>query len=125
LELLESDLTGQIIGAAIEVHRVLGPGLLESAYEAALCQEMALRGIEFQRQVSLPMEYKGVKLDCGYRIDLIVEKRVIVELKTVEKIAPVHEVQLRTYLALTGIRVGLLLNFFVPVMAEGIKRIVL
>ena len=125
MELLESDLTGRIIGAAIEVHRVLGPGLLESAYEAALCQELVLRGIEFQRQASLPMEYKGVRLDCGYRIDLIVEKRVIVELKTVEKIAPVHEVQLRTYLALTGIRVGLLLNFYVPALAEGIKRIVL
>lgn len=125
MKLFEEELTEKVIGAAIEVHRELGPGLLESAYEFCLCQELKLKGMEFKRQVSLPVEYKGIKLDAGYRVDLIAEDKVLVELKTVEKIAPVHEVQLRTYLKLTGIKVGLLLNFYVPVMKDGIKRVVL
>jgi GxxExxY protein len=103
--------TGPIIGAAIEVHRHLGPGLLESAYEECLCHELYLRGIGCRRQVDLPVEYKGLKLDCGYRLDLIVNEEVIVELKCVEKVLPVHEAQLLTYMQLTGRRVGLLINF--------------
>jgi GxxExxY protein len=118
-KLLHSDLTEQIIGAAIEVHRVLGPGLLESAYEECLCRELSLRELPFKRQVSLPVEYKGVKLDCGYRIDLVVSDAVIVELKCVEKLMPVHDAQLITYLKLTGIQVGLLFNFYTEVLTRG------
>lgn len=118
-KLLHSDLTEQIIGAAIEVHRVLGPGLLESAYEECLCRELSLRHIPFRRQVDLPVEYKGVKLDCGYRIDLLVNGMVIVELKCVEKLMPVHDAQLITYLKLTGITVGLLFNFYTEVLTRG------
>jgi GxxExxY protein len=118
-KLLHSDLTEQIIGAAIEVHRVLGPGLLESAYEECLCRELSLRELPFKRQVSLPVEYKGVKLDCGYRIDLVVSDAVIVELKCVEKLMPVHDAQLITYLNLTGIQVGLLFNFYTEVLTRG------
>ena len=97
---LENEISGKIIGAAIEVHKMLGPGLLESAYEECLCCEMQLRGIKFERQVPLPLNYKGVNLDCGYRLDLLVEDKVIVELKTVEAIAPIHEAQILTYLKL-------------------------
>ena len=122
---LHPELTRQIIGAAMEVHRQLGPGLLESAYEECLCHELRLRGISFQRQLDLPVEYKGLKLDCGYRLDLVVEDKVIVELKAVESILPVHEAQLLTYLRLTGKRVGLLINFNVPVLRRGIVRRVL
>jgi GxxExxY protein len=118
-KLLHSDLTEQIIGAAIEVHRVLGPGLLESAYEECLCRELHLRGIPFRRLVELPVEYKGVKLDCGYRIDILVDDRVIVELKCVEKLVPVHDAQLITYLKLTGKTVGLLFNFYTHVLTRG------
>ena len=117
------ELTEKIIGCAIEVHRVLGPGLLESAYEECLCRELAVQGIEFERQVSLPVEYKGVKLDCGYRMDIVVEKSVVVEVKTVEKLLPLHEAQLLTYLKLSGIRRGLLLNFNTAVLRSGIKRL--
>jgi GxxExxY protein len=118
--------TGPIIGAAIEVHRNLGPGLLESADEECLCHELHLRGIDFRRQVDLPVEYKGIKLDCGYRLDLIVREEVVVELKCVEKrVLPVHEAQLPTYMQLTGKRVSLLINFNVPVLAKGITRRVL
>ena len=120
----KDSLTEQIIGAAIEVHRHLGPGLLESAYEACLCHELHLRGIAFQRQVPLPVEYKGVKLDVGYKIDVLVENRVVVELKCVDSIAPIHEAQLLTYLRLLGAKVGLILNFHVPVMKNGNKRLV-
>jgi GxxExxY protein len=123
--LIEEQLTEAIIGAAIEVHRELGPGLLESAYEECLCHELALRGLSFKRQVELPVVYKGIRLDCGYRIDLIVEDRVVVELKTVEKLLPVHEAQLLTYLRLSGKRVGLLINFYSPVLRNSIKRMVL
>jgi GxxExxY protein len=123
--LLEKELTNQIIGAAIEVHRALGPGLLESAYQVCLCQELTLRQISFERQKSIPLEYKGVLLDCGYRLDLLVANKIVVELKTVELILPVHEAQLLTYLKLTRCKVGLLINFNVPVLRSGIKRMVL
>jgi GxxExxY protein len=118
-KLLHEELTECIIGAAIEVHRALGPGLLESAYEACLCHELHLRGISFERQVPLPVEYKGVKLDCGYRLDLIVERALVLEIKCLEHILPVHEAQLLTYLKMTGKRVGLILNFNVPVLTRG------
>src|SRR5438128_5700723 len=124
-ELLHQELTEQIIGAAIEVHRHLGPGLLESAYEECLCRELQLRNIPFHRQIPLPVDYKGVKLDCGYRIDLLVNGEVVLELKAVEKILPVHEAQLLSYLRLLNKRVGLLINFCVPVLKEGIVRRVL
>jgi GxxExxY protein len=123
--LIAEQLTEQIIGAAIEVHRELGPGLLESAYEQCLCHELTLRGIPFQRQVPLPVRYKGILLDCGYRIDLIVSDEVILELKCVDKIIPVHEAQLLTYLKLSGKRVGLLINFNSQVLRTAIKRMVL
>lgn len=117
--------TNPIIGAAIDVHRQLGPGLLESAYEECLCHELHLRELCFERQVSLPVVYKGLNLDCGYMLDLIVEREVVLELKSVEKLLPVHEAQLLTYLKLSGKRVGLLINFNVPVLTQGIVRRVL
>ncbi len=117
--------TAPIIGAAIEVHRHLAPGLLESAYEECLCHELHLRGIEFKRQVEVPVLYKGLKLDCGYKLDLIVQDEVILELKAVERILPVHEAQLLTYLRLTGMHVGLVINFNVPLLTQGIIRRVL
>jgi len=117
-------ITEQIIGAAIEVHRQLGPGLLESAYEECLCFELSQHGLQFERQVNLPVSYKGVKLDCGYRLDLVVEDEVIVELKTVEQLAPIHYAQLLTYLKLPGKKVGLLMNFNEPVLRRGLKRLV-
>ena len=117
-------ITGEIIGSAIEVHKELGPGLLESAYEECLCRELSLRGVSFQRQVPLPVVYKGVRLDCGYRIDLVVDDKVVVELKTVDKLLPVHEAQLLTYLKLYHRQVGLLINFHVAVLKDGIKRMV-
>ena len=123
--LLEKELTDKIIGAAIEVHRVLGPGLLESAYQVCMEHESRLRNMPFERQVDLPLNYKGIDLDAGYLIDLIFDQRVIVELKAVERVIPVHEAQLLTYMRLTGIRVGLLLNFNVPVLKDGIYRRVL
>ena len=113
-----------IVDAAIEVHRILGPGLLESAYEEALCHELNLRGMTFERQKAMPVTYKGVKLNCGYRLDLLVDGLVVVELKAVERMEPVFEAQLITYLKLTGLWLGLLLNFNVPVMKRGIRRIV-
>lgn len=117
--------TASIIGAAIEVHRQPGPGLLESAYEQCLCHELHLRGLPFKCQIDLPVSYKGLQLDCGYKIDLIVNDEVVVELKSVEKIVPVHEAQLLTYLKLSGKTVGLLINFNVPLLARGIIRRVL
>jgi GxxExxY protein len=117
--------TSPIIGAAIEIHRNLGPGLLASAYEECLCHELHLRGLDFKRQVALPLLYKGLKLDCGYKLDLIVQDEIILELKAVEKLLPVHEAQLLTYLRLTGKRVGLLINFNVPSLTPGIVRRVL
>ena len=118
-------LTERVIGAAIEVHRALGPGLLESAYQECLCHELHLLGLSFEREVPLPVVYKGVRLDCGYRLDLVVEGRVIVELKTAERLLPIHEAQLLTYLRLAQIHTGLLLNFNAPVLRDGIKRMVL
>lgn len=123
--LYENDLTGQIIGAVIEVHRELGPGLLESAYQACLERELSLCKLNFEREKSLPVNYKGIRLDCGYRLDFIVENKVVVELKAVEAIQPVHEAQLITYLKLTGCRVGLLINFNVPILKKGIIKRVL
>ena len=117
-------LTDTVIGLAIEVHRGLGPGLLESAYEECLCYELEQKGIAFRRQVALPVTYKSVKLDCGYRMDIAVDDRLVLELKTVERLLPVHEAQLLTYLKLSGMRTGLLLNFNVPVLRNGIKRLV-
>ncbi len=118
------ELSKEIIGAAIEVHRRLGPGLLESAYEECLCCELSLRGIEFKRQVSLPVVYKGVKLDCGYRLDLLVGDLVILELKSVEKIEPIHEAQLLTYLRLRDSWLGLIINFNVKLLKDGVRRLV-
>ncbi|MGB8583104.1 MAG: GxxExxY protein [Candidatus Sulfotelmatobacter sp.] len=118
-KLLHDQLTEQVIGAAIEVHRELGPGLMESAYEECLCHELHLRGLKFERQMALPVRYKGVSLACGYRLDLVVEDSLILELKCVEHTLPVHEAQLLTYLKLTGKRVGLILNFNVSVLTRG------
>ena len=118
-------ITEQIIGSAIEVHRALGPGLLESAYEECLCHDLTLRGISFERQRPLPVEYKGIKLDCGYRLDLLVDKVVVVEIKAVSVIEPVHEAQLLTYLRIGGWKIGLLINFNVPVLKNGIRRRIL
>ena len=116
-------LTERIIGAAIEVHRELGPGLLESAYEGCLAWELEQRGLQFTRQVELPVVYKGAQINLGYRLDLVVEEQVIVELKTVDSLAPIHTAQVLTYLRLTGLGTGLLLNFNTPVLRDGIKRV--
>lgn len=121
----ERELTERIIGSAIEVHKSLGPGLLESAYEACFGYELEATGVRFERQVELPLKYRGHDLECGYRLDLLVEDKVIVELKSVEKIMPIHEAQLLSYLKLSGKRVGLLINFNVPVLKQGIRRKVL
>ena len=120
----ENDISGKIIGAAIEVHKKLGPGLLESAYEECLCCEMQLRGIEFKRQVPLPLNYKGVVLDCGYRLDLLVEDKVIVELKSIEGLEPIHEAQMLTYLKLRNAWLGLIINFNVIMLKDGVRRLV-
>ncbi len=114
-----------VIGAAIEVHRDLGPGLLESIYESCLCRELERKSVCFQRQVSVPVRYKGEKLDCDYRFDLVVEKSLIVEIKSVEKFAPVHSAQMLTYLKISGIKTGLLINFNTPVLKDGLRRFVL
>lgn len=116
-------LSDAVIGAAIEVHRALGPGLLESAYETCLCYELGQRKIPFQRQLELPVTYKGIPLDCGYRMDIVVDSQLILELKAAEQLLPVHEAQLLTYLKLTGLHTGLLLNFNVPILKSGIRRI--
>jgi len=118
-------LTERVIGLAIEVHRGLGPGLLESAYEECLCFELKAAAISFARQVPLPVTYKTVRLECGYRMDLVVEQRLVIEMKTVERLLPVHDAQLLTYLKLSGMPTGLILNFNAAVLREGIKRLVL
>ena len=118
-------LTDQIIGFAIEVHRHLGPGLLESTYEECLCYELTENRIGFRRQLALPVVYKSVRLDCGYRIDIVVEERLILELKSAERLLPIHEAQVRTYMRLSGIPTGLLLNFNTPVLKDGIRRLML
>ena len=120
-----NEITEAIIKAAIEVHRALGPGLLESAYEECMAYELTLEQIPFDRQNPLPIFYKGQQLDCGYRLDLLVAKSVVVEMKAVEAIQPIHEAQLLTYLKLGGWKVGLLINFNVPLLKQGIKRMVL
>lgn len=120
-----NELSQLVIGLCIEVHRVLGPGLLESAYEAALAHELSLAQIPFQKQVDLPLEYKGVKLDCGYRLDFIIANELIVELKAVQEILPVYKAQLLTYLKLNQKPLGLLINFNVPLLKDGIERVVI
>lgn len=124
-QLLHAELTHSIIGVCIEVHRELGPGLLESAYEECLCHELRIRQFLFERQVKVPVAYKGCQLDCGYVVDLIVDRKVLLELKAVEQINPVFDAQLLTYLRLTHLRVGLLVNFNVPILTDGIKRKIL
>lgn len=118
-----ADGTEQIIGAAIDVHRALGPGLLESTYQACLEYELVVRGVNFQKQVPLPVIYGGVQINCGYRLDLLVEGTVIVEVKSVERLAPIHKAQMITYLKLRRCQVGLILNFNVTSMRQGIRRI--
>ena len=119
------ELTREIIGAAIEVHRLLGPGLLESAYEDCLCHELALRHIRFEKQKPIPLVYKGTKLACGFRLDLLVEASVVVELKSVDGLGPIHEAIILTYLRLSGHALGLLINFNVPVLKDGVRRFVM
>ena len=120
----EDELSNEIIGAAIEVHRNLGPGLLESAYEECLCYELINRGIKHERQKPLPIVYKGTELDCGYRLDVVVDNLIILELKAVDQIQPIHSAQLLTYLKLSKMKLGILINFNVTVLKSGIKRIV-
>jgi GxxExxY protein len=117
-------ITRRIIGAAIEVHRTLGPGLLESAYQACLAFELRQLGYKVEEQKPLPVAYKDVKLDCGYRMDLVVEDSIVVEIKAIEQLAPIHQAQLLSYLRLSGRHVGLLINFHVRVLKDGLKRIV-
>jgi GxxExxY protein len=120
-----NELTDAIIGAAIEVHRTLGPGLLESTYEMCLCRELAIRGIRFERQVPISMDYKGVKLDCGYRADIVAEGMVLVEIKAIDSLLPIHDAQLLSYLKLGGWKIGLLINFNVELLKNGLRRRVL
>ncbi len=115
-------ITRGVIGSAIEVHKTLGPGLLESAYEECLCYELSQKKLSFQRQYDLPVRYKDVSLDCGYKLDFLVEDRVVVELKAVEKLLPVHDAQLLSYLKSGNWKIGLLINFNVPVLKQGIRR---
>lgn len=117
-------LSNLIIGTAIVVHRELGPGLLESAYEACMAYELTSGGVRFERQKPLPIQYKGVRLDCGYRLDLVVANEIVVEIKSVDQILPIHQAQLLTYLRLSGCKVGLIINFNVPLLKDGLKRIV-
>ena len=121
----DNEITHEIIGAAIEVHKLLGPGLLESAYEACLCHEFAIRKIGFQKQKPVPLVYKEIKLDCGFRLDLLVEQRVVVELKSVDALAPIHEAIMLTYLRLSGHTLGLLINFNVSILKEGVRRFIM
>jgi GxxExxY protein len=119
------NLSKEIIGAAIEVHKFLGPGLLESAYEECLCYELGNRGLKYERQKPIPVVYKEIKLECGYRVDIIIENKILVELKSVDAINPIHEAIVLTYLKFSTIRVGLLINFNVTQLKNGIKRFVL
>jgi GxxExxY protein len=123
--LKEKDITEKIIGAAIEVHNQMGPGLMESVYEECLIREMSLRGLKFARQVNMPINYKGVKLENSLRLDLLVENKVIIELKSIETILPVHRSQILTYMKLTNVDVGLLINFNVAKLTNGIERFVI
>jgi len=115
-------LTERIIGCAIEVHRALGPGLLESAYERCLAYELGQHGVQFRQQVTVPVDYKGIRIECGYRIDLLVDDAVILELKSVDQLAPVHEAQVLTYMKLARIRTGLLINFNKQRLIDGLRR---
>lgn len=124
-ELQINQVTEAIIGGAIEVHRALGPGLLESAYQECLARELTLRHIPFEREKPLLLEYKGMKLECGYRLDFLVADMVVVEIKVADSLLPIHQAQLLTYMKLGGWKVGLLINFQVPVLKNGIKRLVL
>jgi GxxExxY protein len=119
------EISNRVIGCALEVHRVLGPGLLESAYEECLYYELQFAGLVCQRQMDLPVQYKGRRLDCGYRLDLVVEDKLIVELKSVETLLPIHEAQLLTYMKLSGLKIGLLMNFNERYLKDGLKRRVL
>ena len=119
-----SGLTEKVIGAAIEVHKSLGPGLLEAAYEECLCYELGSRKIGYQRQVPVPVKYKEVSLDCGYRLDVVVEETIILELKSCERIENIHKAQLLTYLKTSGLKIGLIINFNVPFLKDGIVRMV-
>jgi GxxExxY protein len=121
----DKEITHEIIGAAIDVHKLLGPGLLESAYEACLGHEFAIRKITFQKQKPLPLVYKEIKLDCGFRLDLLVERRIVLELKSVDALAAIHEAIILTYLRLSGHQVGLLINFNVSVLRDGIRRFIM
>jgi GxxExxY protein len=125
VEDIDQGLSRRVIGLAIEVHRLIGPGLLESAYEECLCRELELAGLSFRRQMPVPVEYKGHRLECGYRLDLVVEDRVLVELKAIDHLLPIHEAQVLTYLRLTGLRIGLLMNFHALRLKDGIRRLVL
>jgi GxxExxY protein len=125
IELIHRELTDQVIASLIEVHRELGPGLLESTYEECLCFEFAQRGISFSRQISVPVTYKGVRLNCGYVADVIVEQKVLLELKSIQDSERIHEAQLMTYLKLTGLKVGMLVNFNTSLIKDGIVRRVL
>ncbi|HEX8463605.1 MAG TPA: GxxExxY protein [Abditibacterium sp.] len=117
-------LSGEVIDAAMDVHREIGPGLLESAYEECLCYELTERGIKFRRQVELPVRYKSVNLNCGYRLDIVIEDLIILELKAVASLEPIHTAQILTYLRLSGLSLGFLLNFNVPLLKDGVKRLV-
>jgi GxxExxY protein len=118
-------LSGEVVDAALKVHKTLGPGLLESVYERCLCRELLCRGVPFRSQLDLPIEYDGMVIDSGLRIDLMVDGRLIVELKAVETLHPLHSAQLLTYLKLTGLRLGLIINFNVPLLRDGLRRIAL
>jgi GxxExxY protein len=120
----DNEITHEIIGAAIEVHKRLGPGLLESAYEICLEHEISLRNLKIERQVSVPVIYRETKLDCGYRLDLLVESRIVVELKSVEALAPIHEAIILAYLRLSGRKIGLLINFNVAILKDGVRRFI-
>jgi GxxExxY protein len=120
-----NEVTDVIIGAAMEVHRALGPGLLESSYEICLCRELSVRGLRFERQVPISVEYKGVKLDCGYRADVVVDETILLEIKAVDSLLSIHEAQLLSYLKLVGWKIGLLMNFNVELLKHGLRRRVL
>ena len=120
-----SALSNKVIGCAIEVHRALGPGLLESAYQQCLAHELTINGIQFKTEYPLPVDYKGIRLDCGYRIDLLVEDEIILELKSVERLMPIHEAPILTYLKLVKVKQGFIINFNVPILKNGIKSYIM
>ncbi len=123
--MVDNTITRQIIGAAIEVHRQLGPGLLESAYEECLCHELGARKVNFERQKPIPLVYKDAKLDCSYRLDILVEGKIVVELKSIGGLGPIHDAIVLTYLKLSGHKLGLLINFNVALLKDGVKRFIM